>query len=238
MDNKISYHPKRAEIEKAIIDGVSSAEIARKYSTKAFKISRETVRRYRDNNLPSIMQFAQREHGDGVVRQISDSLDILQAVRESALDSLRDPENPEKISVSPTTKEMKIRWYDPETRTGGYRTLDSLLRDVPDELEVKGVYGNAKDPRTILFEATDKILRCIELIGKSQGLINDGTTININNQGTDMTTAEIATGTKQALADYPEALDAWVNWFLDWCAQKNEEARKALEYSNEHNIQS
>lgn len=238
MENKITYHPQRNEIEKDIINGMSNVEIAKKYSTKVFKLSKDTVRRYRESSLPGVMRFAQREHAEGVARQISDSLEIMQAVQESALDSLRDPENPEKISVNPTTKEMKIRWFDTEAKKGGYRTLESFLSDIPDEIEVKGIYGNAKDPRTTLFEATDKILRCMELISKTQGFINDGTTINIDSQSTRMTTAEIAEGTRQALTDYPEALDAWVNWFLDWCAQKNEEARKALEYSNEHNIQS
>ena len=239
MENKIKYHPQRTEIEKDIIDGMSNVEIAKKYSTKVFKLSKDTVRRYRENNLPGVMQFAQTAHGEGVARQISDSLEIMQSVQKSALDSLRDPGDPRKISVNPSTKEMKIRWYDREAKKGGYRTLESFLTDLPDEIEVKGIYGNAQDPRTTLFQATDKILRCMELISKTRGFINDGTTVNVNSQSTRMTTSEIAEGTKQALTDYPEALDAWINWFMDWCAQKNEEARKAIEYSNgRNNIQS
>ncbi len=234
MESKIQYHPQRTEIEKDIIDGVPFREIAKKYSSKSFKLSRETIRRYKENSLPSVMRYSQVQHADGVARIATDCMTDLESVRQAAINALQDPDNPGQININPSAKEMKIRWYDSDTKKYGVSSLKELLDKIPDEKEVQGIYGNAKDPRTLLLDTTEKMLKCMELISKTQGFISDGTTVNITN--TNMTTSEIADMTEKALSDYPEALDAWTNAFLEWCAQRNEDARKAIEYSKSTGI--
>ena len=95
----VCTHPKREEIDRALVEGVSAAEIAGRYRT----LGERAVRRHRSNHLPARMVMAEKAaevaEADNLLEQVGDlqrrALAILDRAEEAgelktALSAIRE----------------------------------------------------------------------------------------------------------------------------------------------------
>ena len=95
----VCTHPKREEIDRALVEGVSAAEIAGRYRT----LGERAVRRHRSNHLPARMVMAEKAaevaEADNLLEQVGDlqrrALGILDRAEEAgelktALSAIRE----------------------------------------------------------------------------------------------------------------------------------------------------
>lgn len=218
-------HPQKAAIERDILKGMSCQEVAKKHSNENIKISRGAVSRYRDEHMLQMLRHAQLETIEGFIGRIDEHMDFIEELRDSILEVLDNPDNPGHICYYPNAMETKIKYYDKETEKWAVAKLEELLSKVKEnkpDIVVKGVYIEAQDPRVTLLKTTDVLNRQLELLCKAKGYITEDNNITIN-AGASGTVEDIANIAREALAPYPEALDAFVNALLDAAAKGDRE---------------
>lgn len=217
----VSYHPKRNKIESDIINGIPDREIARKYHN----LNYESVRSYRLNKMPQILKHAQGEEADGLVARINDYMDTIDDLRESILNILDNPENPGHICYYPRAEEIRVKYHDKSENKDKIAKLQDLLDGVERSKErfVRGVYVDAQDPRTTLLKTADVLNRQLELLCKAKGYISDDTNVTINQSTATGNVEDIIAITREALAPYPEAKEAFVSALLAAAAEGDRE---------------
>jgi hypothetical protein len=95
----VCAHPKREEIDRALVEGVSAAEVSGRYRT----VGERAVRRHRSNHLPAKLVMAEKAaqvaEADGLLDQVGDlqrrALTILDRAEEAgelktALSAIRE----------------------------------------------------------------------------------------------------------------------------------------------------
>ena len=97
----VEYHPQKTKIQRSIINGESTRDIAKKYSTPACKLSPEAVRRYKDEKLPQVLRLAQLDDVDGVIDRINEYMITIDQFYTSIKQVLDNPENPGTICFYP-----------------------------------------------------------------------------------------------------------------------------------------
>lgn len=224
----VECHPQKTKIQRAIIDGERTADIVKRYSTPACKLSRESVRRYKEEKLPHVLRLAQLDDVDGVIDRINEYMITVDQFYNSIRQVLDNPENPGTVCFYPRAEEIKVKWYDADTEKWKVNNLQTLLTGT--EKAIGGVYVNGRDPREYLLRTAEVLRGQLETMSKVRGYITENnTTVNI---GTNTTVNDIANLMKEACAPWPEAVDAFVTALMDYSAKQNEEARKAMELYN------
>lgn len=222
----VELHPQKTAIERDILQGIPNASIAKKYEN----LNTENVRRYRNERMSEMLRHAQLETVDGLVGRINEYMDTVEDLKSSIITVLEDPERPGHICYYPRAEEIKVKYYDKETQKSHIAKLQSLL----DQTEkgggytVKGAYVEGQDPRITLLKTAEVLNRQLELLSKARGYITEDNNITIN-AGASGTVEDIANIAREALAPYPEALDAFVNALLDAAAEGDNELKKQLE---------
>jgi hypothetical protein len=137
----VCTHPARAEIDEALVAGVSAAEIAGRYRT----IGERAIRRHRSNHLPEKLAKA---HEAQAVAQADDLLDQVRDLQERALDILDKAEEAGELRTALSA----IR----EAR-GNLELLAKLLGEL-DEHPVTNVLVSAEwvTVRTAMMETLDR----------------------------------------------------------------------------------
>jgi hypothetical protein len=137
----VCTHPERAEIDEALVAGVSAAEIGGRYRT----IGERAIRRHRSNHLPEKLAKAREAEevaqADGLLEQVRD-------LQERALDILDQAEEAGELRTALSA----IR----EAR-GNLELLAKLLGEL-DERPVTNVLVSAEwvTVRTTMMEALDR----------------------------------------------------------------------------------
>jgi hypothetical protein len=150
----VCTHPDKAEIDEALVAGVSSAEIAGRYRT----VGERAIRRHRRNHLPEKLAKAQEA---GEVAQADTLLEQVRDLQERALDILDKAEEAGELR----TALGAIR----EAR-GNLELLAKLLGELSDQpqvnvlvspewLELRAVIVTALEPHP---EARGAVLRALE----------------------------------------------------------------------------
>ena len=228
----VEYHPQKTKIQRSIINGESTRDIAKKYSTPACKLSSEAVRRYKDEKLPQVLRLAQLDDVDGVIDRINEYMITVDQFYTSIKHVLDNPENPGTICFYPRAEEIKVKWYDDVECKWKVGILQDLLNTAGEKSKkvIAGVYVNGRDPREYLLRTAEVLRGQLETMSKVRGFITENnTTVNI---GTNTTVNDIANLMKEACAPWPDAVDAFVTALMDYSAKMNEEARKAMELYN------
>lgn len=203
---KIETHPQRANIERDIIKGLSLRQIASKYGG----ITHATVKNYRDANMALLLRHAQIESADGIIARINEYMDNIEALRDSIIDILRDPEDPTKICYYPLAREVKIKYKDKgHWRVDKLQDLLELAQEKHPQANIKGTYVEVADPRVMLVKVADTLNRNLELLCKVNGTITTNAKLNVAiSQERDV--SEIVEIAKRTLSPWPEALDAFI----------------------------
>ncbi len=222
----LEYHPQRAQIQRDILAGVPNTRIAKKYSTSTVKISTDAVRRYKQTKLPMMLRHAELEEVDGIVNRINEYLDTVEQFYNSIRKVLDNPESPGEVCYYPTAEEVKIKFFNDATNKWEVDTLQHLLSSIEKKAPIiKGVYVNGKDPREYLLRTAETLNKQLETISRVKGYIAEcgDTTVNIASGNVE----DIANIAREALAPYPEALDAFVSALLAEADKQDSEAQKA-----------
>ena len=203
---KIETHPQRANIERDIIRGLSLRQIANKYGG----ITHATVKNYRDANMTLLLRHAQVESADGIVARINEYMDNIEALRDSIIDILRDPNDPSKISYYPQAQEIKIKYKDKgQWRVDKLQDLLERAQEKNPQASIKGTYVEVTDPRVMLVKVADTLNRNLELLCKVNGTITTNAKLDVSiSQERDV--SEIVEIAKNTLSPWPEALDVFV----------------------------
>lgn len=166
--SKIIDHPDRKSIERDIIEGKSNSQIARDYSKGRYEISREAVRRYREDMISKQLIHEDLSTLEGLRFRIDDYYSELDDFITAIVDELRDKDG--KISYSPRASEIDII-YTHKTEDGNTvkdsATLQELLDRASGEGDILIVTINTPDPRKMLLQATTKINKYFSLILKA-----------------------------------------------------------------------
>lgn len=223
----IEYHPKRAQIQRDIINGLPNSQVAKKYSTSTVKISTDAVRRYKLEKLPMMLRHAELDEVDGIVNRINEYLDTVEQFYNSIRKVLDNPDAPGEVCYYPTAEEVKVKYFNDATNRWEVDTLQHLLNNIEKSTPmIKGVYVNGKDPREYLLRTAETLNKQLETISRVKGYIAEcgDTTVNIASGNVE----DIANIAREALAPYPGALDAFVNALLDEADKQDAETQKAL----------
>jgi hypothetical protein len=134
----VCAHPKREEIDRALVEGVSAAEISGRYRT----VGERAVRRHRSNHLPAKLVMAQAAEEVAAADTLLDQVKSLQGRAYAILD--RAEEAGELRTALSAIREAR----------GNLELLAKLLGDL-DERPVTNVLVSAEwvTVRTAMMEA-------------------------------------------------------------------------------------
>lgn len=208
----VEQHPRRRDIERDIIDGVSCEKIASDYGG----LSANAVRRYAKDRMPEIMAVAKLEQVDGILERIEDCIVKISHFFDSVTDWLSDPEDSGRPNFEPRASEMnvtvEIMDKDESKAVRRRMTMQELVEYVEDREEGrKAKVLNAtlaiQDPRVTMLKTADVLTRQLELLAKVKGQIVENRTTVLN---VTADVSEIADIARKALEPYPEALSSFI----------------------------
>lgn len=208
----VEQHPRRRQIERDIIDGVSCEKIASDYGG----LSANAVRRYAKDRMPEIMAVAKLEQVDGILERIEDCIVKISHFFDSVTDWLSDPEDSGRPNFEPRASEMnvtvEIMDKDESKAVRRRMTMQELVEYVEDREEGrKAKVLNAtlaiQDPRVTMLKTADVLTRQLELLAKVKGQIVENRTTVLN---VTADVSEIADIARKALEPYPEALSSFI----------------------------
>lgn len=205
---RVLDHPKRLEIEDAILRGESEGKIAEKYG-----VSSSAIGRYKQKFLREASQAVKIENMDDIVRRLTEYLNTVDEMHDSYVQWLSDPDDPVRISMFPRAKEMQViyEYADEKGKTQrAKKTLQYLIDKVEGTLEyrVDEVIPQIKDPREMLLKTIETLNKSLELLAKAKGGLADA---KIEVKTVTGNVDEIVGKIRDALKPWPEAITAVAN---------------------------
>jgi hypothetical protein len=184
--SSVELHKDREKIDKALIKGESQASIA-----KRFGISKASVQRYMVKKLgPKIASAEARRQlreGDSLLDEVEDIYHRMNRLLKAAEEYLQDPEDPEKLIISPQAGELQIIYHELDKDLGRKVRRKASLQELIDTalgdkniiaLEVK---SKITDPRQTMVQGLSVMTKQLELVGKLRGDIQNAV-INLTMQ--------------------------------------------------------
>jgi hypothetical protein len=236
----ICTHPKRAEIDKALVAGTPLRNVAERFETSA-----TALHRHKATHLVDVIVRAERQHAVKVERQVAkreaqkddDALDVMTELKRlfarmnklmNACDEwLTDPDDPTRYDLSPRAREVMVHYEeidDSGAKPAVVRrkaTLDKLLQEARGETTRSWtlVETKAADPRELIVTTSRQLKSQTELLAKLIGQLDERPQINfLVIPEWQALRAEIV----KALRPYPEAKAAVVGRMLALKAGGNE----------------
>lgn len=199
----IVNHPKRAEIEEAILQGQSCVSIAKNYG-----ISSSAVDRYKKKALRKQLQVAAIKDVDSLIDRLNEYLDGVDQMYDSIYDWLSDPDDPARLTIEPRAKEVNVVYL--VDVDGDKVKKRGKLQDLLDRLEGNGlvpleVSVSMSDPRQLLLATVSTLNKTLEIIAKAKGDIVD---TKVEVRSVTGNTAEIISKIRTALEPFPGAIEA------------------------------
>jgi methyl-accepting chemotaxis protein len=220
----VEKHPKRLEIEKAIIDGVSYRKIAARY-----KITQPSVYRYIQAHLvPKLVgaiKKQEEQEGQDLLARIEKIIKRLQKLYDACDEYLKDPENPDRYELGPRSWEIDViyRTVEPDTDKMIVRkeSLQSLLEKIDREgYQPWEVKFKQADPRKLLIDNANSLNRQLETIARLHGHIKDTVQqVTVNNYWGDIQAVIIG-----ATEGYPEVREKIINGIEQTAAKTGQTA--------------
>lgn len=177
----ICIHPKRKQIDQALVSGTSYRRIATQ-----FVVSEAAARRHKANHLPDRLIVAheqqEREANLDVMTELRRTFERVNKLFDACDRWLTDPDDPGRYDVGPRAQEIKVTYEDhsgeqPVTRKA---TLAELLRTVEADtgFTITMVETKHADIRELLLKTAARLHPQIELLGRLVGDL-DESSINI-----------------------------------------------------------
>lgn len=198
----ICSHPKRAEIDKALISGMSLRNVSERFGT-----SGTTLHRHKNAHLAKQIERAERQIESQTERAViaqeerrdAEALDVHTELRRiflrlnkmaDACDAwLTDPDNPDVYDLNPRAHEVKVTY---EVEIGEDRNGNPIMKRKKDDLATlirmieQGGIGNVTmveskigDPRQLIINTANALKPSVELLAKLVGKIDDAPKVQI-----------------------------------------------------------
>lgn len=220
---KICKHPKRDEIEKALVKRESLRDIAGRYP-----FSRSSLLRHKSDHLPARLKQAkemqemaaararqnfEKEPEDPEQETVEDLAATLKKIMQrvnllfDACDRwLRDADNPEQYDIGPRAEDLKVTYMDmSEGKTIRRKERLSVLLpriEAEQDITIMAVESKYADPRQLVLQASGRLGDHLELLAKILGMIQGGPTVNVLVMPEWVQTRNTIVA---ALADFPDA---------------------------------
>ena len=168
---------------------------------------------YQADRMPELMRHADLETTEGIIRRINEYLDDVEHLYKSVKEFLDDPNVPGKMDFTPHASEVYMTYETIDPDSGKRYRKKELIQDILDKLEptpLKLTLG-IQDPRVTMLKTAEVLNRQLELMAKVKGLITENTVVVNDNS----TVTEIIAIARNALRDYPEALEAFTEALLE-----------------------
>jgi hypothetical protein len=167
--NQIEVHPERAEIDKAIVEGVTQKEISRRFGVPQPVISRYVWNSFARTKVQADIA-RDVSHGNMVLAHMMRMLETLEKMRQSLMEYLQDPNDPSKFWVGPRATEIDVVYDAPRANEAGvYRertklsTLLEEIRDAHPEFEMVEVNVKTADARKLLLDVVNSTAKQLQL---------------------------------------------------------------------------
>jgi hypothetical protein len=178
----VEEHPKKTQIIKSLISGVSQRNVAKQYG-----LTLSAIHRYLETRLKDVAARAVTERtltdGNSVLTEIEKIMHRMRLLYDACHEYLQDPKNPDKYFLGPHAEEVDIAYktYDEDGKVTDSKTatLDAILKEIGTGKRIESIRYRYSDPRKLIIETADALGRQLELISKIQGLVQD-VSINIS----------------------------------------------------------
>lgn len=199
---EISEHPRRKEIEEAILRGDSFSKIQQAFNLSYFALYRyATVDMKQD--IVVARQQQQEETQDLAKNTLLDMLGSCKRLHDACDEWLRDPDAPQKYTLVPRATEVKCVYLE-STEDGDRRQVKTDLQTLLDKTQVKVNYTVAQiDNRKLMLDVVNTTGKQLETLGRYMGILDKGITAHVQLDGS-ATAGKVAAVILDELADYPE----------------------------------
>ena len=200
---EVDKHPKKKQIIRALIRGVSYRDIMGQ-----FGVTKSALGRYLKERLPekAAKALAARDVEDGnfILDEIQRIMARVNKMFDACDEYLSDPEEPGKYDIGPRADEVTVNYYICDTEGKNVSRFKDTLQNIINQL--RGVNVTATeykyaDPRKLLLETARTLHPQLELLVQIHGQIKD-VTVNIINSPEFISIQNILL---EELAPHPEA---------------------------------
>lgn len=224
MISKVKNHPYRSQIDQDIIKGRSNTYIAEHYSIGQYTLSREAVRRYREELLLTGISHFSDQTIDNMIHDLNFSLFSIDDLMKAAIDALTDEKG--KMYFAPRAEDIKVSYLthdDPKhpdkKKFANLQEMIDLVRHGTQIDDLKIHILNTKHPTEIMFKCADLQIRYLWVLYKGQQYKWTHPEIETeraqrSESNSQDTLNHIVALIKEALEDYPEALEAVERRFI------------------------
>ncbi|MCF7949496.1 MAG: hypothetical protein K9M94_12980 [Spirochaetia bacterium] len=172
----VEQHPKRDEIEKALIEGKSQRSISGQYGVPKTSIQRYVNHRFVDLAADAIRE-RQLDRGEAIIDRIHNIIKQLEKLINATDEWLTDPEDDTKYNLFPRADEVEIIYYTYNADGKPQRNKKKLQRLIEDiEGSGKNVdqlqWKNA-DIRQLLPRVADSLHKQLDLVAKILGEVKE-----------------------------------------------------------------
>ena len=206
--SSIEQDPRREEIERDIISGMSYRKIAEKYDGKW---SYSAIHKYAYQRLGELLAQSPKMsewNGDRIVREIERQMEMGNKLLDACSEALEDPDHPGRFTLDPTATDIEVVYIDTTQPVPTKRraTLQQLLNTVASGGTIHvDEYKYAKsDPRKLLLDSIGKLGGHLELLAKVKGEIQDAAITIVKSETWQSFQALVI----ENLKDYPEVREA------------------------------
>lgn len=170
----VALHPKREEIETAIIEGRPIKEIASGYG-----LTYHAVYDHMRKRMADAVAQAQKERGiesqNFIINQIDSLMEKLNMMLDACHEALLDPDDPTKYNIEPRATDIKVIYREYDESGKGHNVTRSL-QEVIQALEKTGatvtsLQTKSLDPRAMLLNIADSMEKQLTLLGRMQGTL-------------------------------------------------------------------
>lgn len=182
----ICGHPRRLEIDQALVANESFRNIAER-----FAVSVGALTRHKDAHVPAALVQAKAAQDE------ADAIDVMDELRRcfarvnllfDACDRwLRDADDPSRYDIGPRAEELDVTYEDVLINGQGNpytvrrkKKLSDLLPTIESETRtITLVETKYADPRDLVLKTANRLQGQMELLSKLLGDLDEGNTVNI-----------------------------------------------------------
>lgn len=208
--SKVIDHPEREQIEQDIIKGRSNSYIAKHYSNGLYQLSRESIRRYREELIKRATLSTHSDLLDSLIDHIRQAIEELEALMRAALDELKDEEG--NMHYTPIADDIKVSYLSreqPEEKpVKRYASLQQLLDLLQHDEEIKPVMIRVtkyKHPADVAMNCANTLTSYLSTLLKAQTYNLTRGEADAHNGTLNASFYEMVNAINTILEDYPEA---------------------------------
>lgn len=164
----VATHPRRAEIEAAILEGRTLSDVSR-----AFGLRRVDVDRYVHGQLQLALRDseirARLDSVEGLRGRLASHLTRIEKLYDACDEYLTDPDNPGKYYLGPRANEVRVVYYTKGPKGERIKQtamLDEMLALAGEGVEVGDVRFEGVNPRRLVIETANTATRQLEVLAK------------------------------------------------------------------------